>query len=87
MQTLQLNDYERGYLTCMYDIVVLPDLEAGHDEDWMGVQIGERMFDMNVWVDDITGNVVCTVYECYWMDGNWHTNTKQNGWVITDETR
>ena len=87
MQALQLNDYERGYLSAYYDTVVLPDLDAGNDDDWVGVQIGNRMFDMNVWVDDMTGNVVCTVYECYWMDGNWQTNTRQNGWVISDEER
>lgn len=87
MQTLQLNDYERGYLTSYYDTVVFDALADGCDDDWFGIQIGNRMFDMNVWVDDMTGNVVCIVYDCYWMDGNWQTNTRQNGWVISDEER
>ena len=87
MQTLQLNDYERGYLSAYYDAVILQDMANCCDEDWYGIQLGDRMFDLNVWIDEDTSNVVCTVYECYWMEGNWQTNTRQNGWVISDEER
>jgi hypothetical protein len=92
MQTLQLNDYERRDLIAHYETDALPDFityftgDKEHDA-WYGYQIGDRMFDLNVWLDDTTGKVSCAVYECYWMDGNWHTNTKQNGWVISDEER
>ena len=82
---LQLTDYERGYLTAYYDTVVFDAMADSCDEDWFGVQIGDRMFDLNAWADEDTGKFVCVVYDCIWVNDNWQTNSVQNGWVLTDE--
>jgi len=55
------------------------------DEDWFGVQIGDRMFDLNAWTDEDTGSFVCTVYECDWVRDNWQTNCRHS-WTLTEET-
>jgi len=82
---LVLSDYERGYLTAYYDTVAFDALADGCDDDWFGIQIGNRMFDMNVWVDDLTEKIVCTVYECDWINDNWKTNCRHS-WTLTEET-
>ena len=81
---LVLSDYERGYLTAYYDTVIIKDMADCCDEDWYGIQIGDRMFDLNTWVDEDTGNFVCTVYECDWINDNWQTNCRHN-WILTEE--
>ena len=79
-----LSDYERGYLTAYYDTVIIKDMADCCDEDWYGIQIGDRMFDLNTWVDEDTGNFVCTVYECDWVHDNWQTNCRHS-WTLTEE--
>ena len=81
---LVLSDYERGYLTAYYDTVIIKDMADCCDEDWYGIQIGDRMFDLNTWVDEDTGNFVCTVYECDWVRDNWQTNCRHS-WILTEE--
>jgi len=83
---LVLSDYERGYLTAYYDTVIIKDMADCCDEDWYGIQIGDRMFDLNTWVDEDTGNFVCTVYECDWdgKQNNWQTNCRHS-WTLTEE--
>ena len=81
---LQLTDYERGYLTAYYDTVVFDAMADSCDEDWFGVQIGDRMFDLNAWADEDTGKFVCTVYECDWIGDNWQTNCRHS-WILTDK--
>jgi hypothetical protein len=81
---LVLSDYERGYLTAYYDTVIIKDMADCCDEDWYGIQIGDRMFDLNTWVDEDTGNFVCTVYECDWVRDNWQTNCRHS-WTLTEE--
>ena len=84
-EKLILSDHERKALVAYYETDSLPEFHKEEEEDlWYGIQIGDRMFDLNVWADDITGDVVCTVYECDWISDNWQTNTKRS-WILTDE--
>lgn len=83
---LVLSDYEKGYLTAYYDTVVLDAcVLPSFDEDWFGVQIGDRMFDLNAWIDEDTSNPVCNVYECDWINDNWQTN-RRHSWALEGET-
>ena len=84
MKRLALTGYERGYLTAYYDTVVFDAFTDCCDDDWFGVQIGDRMFDINTWVNDLTGEFVCTVYECDWINNNWQTNCDYS-WTLTDK--
>tara|TARA_B100000212_G_scaffold47375_3_gene30582 strand:+ start:1331 stop:1612 length:282 start_codon:yes stop_codon:yes gene_type:complete len=83
-KNLALTGYERGYLTAYYDAVILQDMANCCDEDWYGIQIGNRMFDMNAWVDEDTGEFVCTAYECEWINDNWQTNCEYS-WILTEK--
>ena len=79
---LVLSDYEKGYLTAFYD--TSPDIrkdqdERGEDNDWYGIQVGERMFDLCVWKDE---DEICVVYECFLNDNNeWSTDTRRR-WYL-----
>ncbi len=55
---LPLSDYEKGYLTAFFDHVVLPDWSGDDSQDWYGVGIGEAMFDLNVWIDEDTSQII-----------------------------
>ena len=82
---LVLSDYERRDLIAHYETDSLPDYMACDEEDmWYGYQIGDRMFDLNVWTDDLTDEIVCTVYECDWINDNWQTNCRHS-WTLTEE--
>lgn len=82
---LVLSDHERDALLVYYTDNCLPEYHADKEEDlWYDIQIGERMFDLNIWLDDITGKLSCTVYECDRTNGNWQTNFKRE-WVLTVE--
>jgi len=82
---LVLSDYERRDLIAHYETDSLPDyLSYDEDDLWYGYQIGDRMFDLNVWCDDLTQKIVCTVYECDWIDDNWQTNCRHS-WTLTEE--
>ena len=83
---LVLSDYERRDLIAHYETDALPDYQSCNDDDmWYGYQIGDRMFDLNVWTDDLTEEIVCTVYECDWdgTQNNWKTNCRHS-WTLTD---
>ena len=83
-EELILSDYERRALIAHYETESLLEFHKEKEDDlWYGYQIGDRMFDLNIWVDDLTGDVVCTVYECDWVKDNWQTNTKRS-WTLTD---
>ncbi len=75
------NDELNGLMVYYYDNC-LPEYHADKEDDlWYGLQIGDRMFDLNVWLDDLTEEVNCTVYECDWYENNWQTNTRHS-WTI-----
>ena len=79
---LVLSDYEKGYLTAFYETDAhIQNEHSGRDEDndWYGIQFGERMFDLCVWKDD---DIVCVVYECFLNDGGfWNTDTSKK-WFL-----
>jgi hypothetical protein len=83
---LVLSDYERGYLTAYFYNVIYDSMADCCDEDWFGVQVGDRMFDLNAWADEDTGKFVCVVYECDWdaTENNWKTNCRHS-WTLTEE--
>lgn len=82
---LVLSDDIRKELTYYYYGTCLPQYLADKEEDlWYGIQIGDRMFDLNVWTDDLTEEIVCTVYECDWVRDNWQTNC-HHVWILTEE--
>ncbi len=90
---LVLSDHERNALLVYYTDNCLPEYLAEKEEDfWHGVtthfglQVGDRMFDLKVWLDDQTKEIVCVVYECDWINDNWQTNCKRE-WVLTEEMK
>jgi|TARA_R100000482_G_C4987113_1_gene85794 hypothetical protein len=80
-KNLALTGYEKGYLTAYYHTAILDNLTGYHDDEWYGVDVDGRMFDLNVWVDDITYELICTVYECDWINDNYQTNTEYS-WTL-----
>ena len=83
---LVLSDDERKELNYYYYGTCLPQYLDDKEEDlWYGIQIGERMFDLNVWYDEERDKIVCNVYECDWVRDNWQTNCRHD-WMLTEET-
>ena len=80
---LNLSDYERGYLTAYFDCAVLPDFQDGVEQQWYGVGIGEAMFDLNVWLDEDTRQIVWVVYRCVEKDGEWTTDMSAS-WFLRE---
>jgi hypothetical protein len=82
---LVLSDYEKGYLTAFYKTDAhIQNEHSGRDEDndWYGIQVGERMFDLCVWKEEGAESEVCVVYECFLNDdGFWNTNTERQ-WFL-----
>ena len=82
---LMLSDFEKGYLTGFYHTE--PDIQKdrlnrNEDNDWYGVHIGERVFDLCIWRDDDMGHEACVVYECFLNDGGfWNTDTSKQ-WFL-----
>tara|TARA_A100001035_G_C27729490_1_gene476044 strand:+ start:460 stop:762 length:303 start_codon:yes stop_codon:yes gene_type:complete len=83
---LVLSDDERKELNYYYYGTCLPQYLDDKEEDlWYGIQIGDRMFDLNVWYDEERYKIVCNVYECDWVRDNWQTNYRHD-WMLTEET-
>jgi hypothetical protein len=84
---LNLSDYEKGYLTAFFDHVVLPDWSGDDSQDWYGVGtvVGtdKPVFDLNVWVDEDTSQIVCVVYRCVEKDGEWTTDMSAS-WFLRE---
>ena len=82
---LVLSDYERKALIAHYETEALLDHQSsGEDDTWYGYRIGDRMFDINIWTDDMTNEISCAVYECDWIDDIWQTNCRHS-WTLTEE--
>jgi len=81
MDELKLTEFEQGYLTAFYHTDAhIQGEHSGRDEemDWYGVQVGERMFDLCIWEDEETAEVICVVYECHQNNnGEWTTDTSK----------
>ena len=85
MTELILSDYERRMILAHYRAGFLQEfMEDEEDDMWYGYQIGDRMFDFNIWRDDLTQEIVCTVYECDWINDNWQTDC-HHSWTLTEE--
>jgi len=80
---LALSHYEKGYLTAYFDHVALPDFQDGVEQEWYGVGIGEAVFDLIVWIDEDTSQIVCVVYQCVEKDGEWTTDTSTS-WFLRE---
>ena len=79
---LVLSDYERKELISYYIGTCLRQYRPDRDEElWYGLQVGDRMFDLNIWLDDQTEEINCTIYECDWINDNWQTNCRHS-WTI-----
>ena len=69
LNELPLSDYEKGYLTAVYDTVVEDEANEYHDKYpeenfWSRCNVGEREFDLCVYLD-CDKSKVCVVYECH----------------------
>lgn len=81
---LELSDYERGYLMAFYDNHAKPKMivegftdPTSEETFWIGVQVGERMFDLAIYYDELGQQALtCVIYECKpTEDGeNWVTD-------------
>ena len=80
---LALSDYEKGYLTAYFDHVAMPDFQDGVEQEWYGVGFGGAVFDLNVWLDEDTRQIVCVVYRCAHMGGEWTTDTSES-WFLRE---
>ena len=82
---LVLSDYEKGFLTGFYftDPSIQKDREKRtEDNDWYGIHIDKRVFDLCIWEDADTKSEVCVVYECFLNDhGEWSTDTSKQ-WFL-----
>ena len=94
---LPLSDYEKGFLTAHFEAHLrFEDYKCqgnawyehlDDDMEWVGVSIGDRMFDICIWLDTdfpeypdeaptYPDHLVACVYECDKTDDdNWTTNT------------
>jgi len=80
---LNLSYYEKGYLTAFFDHVVLPDWSGDDSQDWYGISTGDGVFDLNVWLDEDTSQIVCVVYQCVEKDGEWTTDMSAS-WFLRE---
>jgi hypothetical protein len=73
LNELPLSDFEKGYLTAVYDELASVQAKEYIDEYpeenfWFMQVVGDRTFDLCIYLsneDDITSDKVCQVYECY----------------------
>ena len=73
LNELPLSDFEKGYLTAIYDELASVEAKEYIDEypqenSWFMQVVGDRTFDLCIYLsneDDITSDKVCVVYECY----------------------
>jgi len=70
---LILTDYEKGYLTAIYDEWASVEAKEYIDEypqenSWFMQVVGDRTFDLCTYLsneDDVNSDKVCVVYECH----------------------
>lgn len=74
MNDLELTEDERKQLITDFETNAFPDfIEDDHEDAWYGYQVGDKMFDLNLWLDD-DDCVQCCVHLCQPTgDGNWST--------------
>ena len=92
---LGLSDYERGWVECesqkALEIYRNDMLPKGEEDFWHGFQLGDRMFDINIWGEQgerpLPFTIYCAVYECQKSGDNWTTDTSKSNhlWRIEDD--
>tara|TARA_R100000234_G_C4979129_1_gene169912 strand:- start:105 stop:458 length:354 start_codon:yes stop_codon:yes gene_type:complete len=73
LNELPLSDYEKGYLTAIYDTFAEPEAQRYFDDyseenSWFMQVVDKRTFDLCTFLsdeDNINSDKVCIVYECY----------------------
>ena len=95
MGELILTDYEKGYLSAVYDTVAVAEAKEYHDDypqenSWFMQVVGDRTFDMCTYLsdeDDITSDKVCVVCECH-PDGTgcMTTDTSFQYYLVEEKT-
>ena len=61
---LQLSDYERVMAFSHQSYDDWCDTNREPEDIWYGVQVGDRVFDINLWRDEANDMVYCSAYEC-----------------------
>lgn len=80
-----LSQFETQELRKFYEEEALPEFIKHNEEDaWYGIMVGHEMFDINIWRDDMSGNVSAVVYPCVEVGDNWETHTRDGGVYLTD---
>ena len=72
LNELPLSDYEKGYLTAVYECLAQVEateyLEEYPEENfWYQVVVDDRTFDLGIWLSNENNSAsdkVCEVYEC-----------------------
>jgi len=84
MEDLELSEFEQGYLTAFYVTTVTKAMANCCNEEYFGVHIGNRVFDLKAWADEETGNLVCVAYECFENENSeWNTDTSRK-WFLKE---
>jgi hypothetical protein len=76
--TLSMSQHDRGYLYAKGETMelLLNVDDEPWDDEWKQVQTPcENWYDINLWRDDITDRVHCTVYKVDFKDGVFTTDT------------
>jgi len=61
--TLDITEYEHGYLMAVAEWFLDTLLDDGDiDDEWHGVTIDGKVFDINIWYDEDINATRCTVY-------------------------
>ena len=50
------------------------------------MMIGDRMFDLNAWLDEEAGEMDCVVYLCVEKDGEFTADTMVTSWFLSGRT-
>ena len=99
-ESLSLSDYEKGFLTAHFEAQLrFEDYRCQgnawyenlqDDSEWLGVQIGDRMFDICIFAVDrdepvnYPDDLVAVVYECVkTADDNWTTKMNKE-WFLKE---
>lgn len=75
MSDLKLTDTEYSELRNFFFKEALPDFILSNEDDlYYGYQVGDRMFDLNLYQINATEKIICRVNLCELAkDGEWHT--------------
>jgi len=99
---LPLSDYEKGFLTAHFEAHLRFENykcqgnawyeHLDDDMEWVGVQVGDRMFDICIWLDTKDGkekpeypqDLVAVVYECHKNNAGEFTTDTSTSWFLKE---